>query len=222
MIVITGASDGLGKEVARLYKQQAAFVVNISLEESEYADVNIVADLTKSQDVQTAIARIDGIDQPIQALINCAGVWSDEPLNAFSDLEIDRVFSVNNKGLMLLTSGLIDKIKQDQADIVNVSSIAGTEYGSENGVYSVSKWAVRGFTKHLQQKLSGTGCRVISFCPDGFQSTLMQKVNGKSVSNRSDLMPLDSVALCLKQLIDLPKSIEISEIILKKTGVQSA
>lgn len=222
MIVITGASDGLGKELARLYRQENKFIVSVSLEACEYADVNIIADLSNSEEILTAVTQIKNIDRTLQAVINCAGVWSDEPLGSFSEKEIDRVLSVNNKGLMLFTSGLIEKTKIDQADIVNVASIAGTEHGSENAVYSVSKWAARGFTKNLQQKLSGSGCRVISFCPDGFRSNLMTKVTGKSLEDRDDLMPLDAVALCLKQLLDLPKSIEISEIILKKTKRRKA
>jgi short-subunit dehydrogenase len=76
MIIITGASDGLGKQVAKLYKEAGKKVVNISRRECEYADINICVSLREGEDIKKASDEILQMDEPIEAIINCAGVLS--------------------------------------------------------------------------------------------------------------------------------------------------
>lgn len=58
MMVVTGASDGLGLQVARVYKEAHKYVVNISRRKSEYATTDILADLTNAEDIKKAVKRI--------------------------------------------------------------------------------------------------------------------------------------------------------------------
>lgn len=221
MVIITGASDGLGLQVARLYKESGKRVVNISRTPSGNADINIQCDLRDSAQVSAAVDQVLGIEEPIDALINSAAIVSYEDLDKLTSAELETMFQVNVTGMMLLTSGLLPKIRQDEADILNIgATIALRAGGPQQSVYSTVKWAVRGFTENLQAELKSTKCRVTNFLVGGFQSRLHEKITNKPLESPEQWMPTQDVALCIKQILDLPKSMEISEIVVnRKTNI---
>lgn len=214
MIVITGASDGLGLQLAKLYKEAGKTVVNISRRECEYAEHNIVLNLREGAEIQEAARRLLELSEPIEALVNSIGTFSTEPFGAITEDEIKRLMSTNVKAPMLLTSELIERIKNDEADVLNVISTAGTKGNPEHPVYAASKWAERGYTKALQAELKGTKCRVISFCPGGMQTGFFEKT-GDDVTDDSWMQPKD-VAGLIKTILDLPKNMEVSEIVINR------
>jgi 3-oxoacyl-[acyl-carrier protein] reductase len=217
MIIITGASDGLGLQLAKLYKEAGKTVINISRHKSEFANMDIFCDLTKGSDVKKAVEQIVAMEEPLEALINCAGVLSVQPLGKITEEEVDKVMSVNVRAAILLVSGLIEKIKKDEADIVNVSSTVGLKGYVEQAAYGASKWAMRGFSANLQTEMKGTPSRVISFCPGGFKSKLFEKATGiDNTKDGSKWMDAEQVALALKQVLDLPKNMEVTEIVINR------
>lgn len=214
MIVITGASDGLGLQVAKLYKDAGNTVVNVSRRECKYADRNIVMSLREGAEIQEAARQILELKEPITAFINCIGTFSEEVFGDITEDEIKRLMSTNVKAPMLLASELIGRIKSDDADVLNVISTAGTKGNPAHPVYAASKWAERGFTKALQEELKRTKCRVISFCPGGMQTGFFEKT-GDNPTNESWMQPED-VAVFIKNILDLPKNMEVSEVIINR------
>lgn len=144
MIVITGASDGLGLQLAKLYKEAGKTVVNISRRECEFADHNILLSLREGEEIEKAAQSVLAIDEPLEALVNCAGVLSVQPLGEITEDEVKRVMSTNVKSAILLVSNMTDRIKQDGTDIVNVASTVGLIGYADQAVYGASKWAMRG------------------------------------------------------------------------------
>ena len=216
MIVITGASDGLGLELAKLYQKAGIRVVNISRRECEYADQNIIADLQKESDLTSAASSILEDNEPLNILINCAGVLSLQAFSNMTDEEIRRVLTVNTSAPMLLVSRLMKKIKRDNTDIVNIASTSSFHGSTKTPIYNVSKWGLLGFSKSLKEELRDTSSRVISFCPDIFSSGLFEKATGENVQDRSKWMCAEDLAILLKQILDLPKIMEVSEIIINR------
>lgn len=214
MIVITGASDGVGLQLAKLYKESGETVVNISRRECEYAEHNIVLSLREGAEIQTAARQILELTEPIKALVNCIGTFSQEKFGDITEGEIKRLMSTNVKAPMLLTSELIGRIKNDEADVLNVISTAGTKGNPTHPVYAASKWAERGYTKALQAELKETRCRVVSFCPGGIQTGFFEKT-GDDVTDDSWMQPED-VAGLVKSILDLPKNMEVSEIVINR------
>lgn len=104
MIVSTGASDGLGRELAKVYKQAGKIVVNISRRDCEFADHNLLHDLRKGDEILNAAEEIKRIDEPLEAVVNCVAVMSIEPLGTITEGEIMRVMSTNVKSAILLVS----------------------------------------------------------------------------------------------------------------------
>jgi NADP-dependent 3-hydroxy acid dehydrogenase YdfG len=218
MIVITGASDGLGLQVAKLYKEAGKKVVNISRNESRYADINICLSLREGPEIEEAAKKVLEIDEPLEILINCAGVFSQEELGEVTEDEIKRLMSTNVKPAILLVSHMIERIKKDETDILNVASSVGTRGGYlGEAVYTTSKWAIRGFTKNLQAEFKGKPNRIISFCPGGFRSSFFKKATGKDFPEEGQTwMEAKDIALALKQTLDLPKNMEVSEIVINR------
>ena len=223
MIVITGASDGLGRQLAKLYKNAGKTVINISRRDCEYADFNLKADLLQAPNIKTAAQAILDIDEPLEALINCAGVLSMQRLENITENEVQRVLATNVQAAILLVSALSDRIKNDSTDIVNVASTVGLKGNPTEAAYGASKWAMRGFSANLQAELKNTACRVISFCPGGFTSKLFEKATGDdSITAKGAWMNPADVALFMKQILDLPKNMEVSEVVINRKQPPSA
>lgn len=216
MIVITGASDGLGLQLAKLYQAAGKKVVNISRNQSKYADVNIRLSLREGMEIETAASKVTEIDEPIEAIVHCAAVLSIQPLGEITEDEIKRLMSTNVKSQILLTSLLIDRIKQDKTDIVCVSSTVGTKGYVDQAVYGASKWAVRGFAANLQAEFKDLPNRVISFCPGGFKTKLFEKATGIDNTADGEWMRPEDIALFMKQILDLPKNMEVSEVVINR------
>lgn len=217
MIIITGASDGLGLQLAKLYKEVGKKVINISRRKSEFASLDVICDLSDESQIKKAANEILKIDEKLEAIINCAGVLSIQKLGEISGEEFDRLMSVNVKAAILLVSNLIERIKSDEADIVNIASSVGLKGYANQAVYGASKWAMRGFSANLQVELKGTKSRVISFCPGGFKTKLFEKATGvDNTEDGSQWMKVEDVAIALKQTLDLPKNMEVSEIIINR------
>lgn len=217
MIVITGASDGLGKQLAKLYAEAGKTVVNISRRICEYADYNVEVNLREGKEIEKAADAVLTIDEPLEAIINCAAVYSRQSVGKITEDEIKRVMSTNVKSAVLLVSNLHERILKDGTDIVNVSSTAGLKGNAGEAVYGASKWAIRGFTASLQTELKDTASRVISVVPGGMKTGLFDKTDGvDDPTTKGEWMDPADVALYIKQTLDLPKNIEVSELILNR------
>ena len=221
MIVITGASDGLGRELAKLYKEDGEKVVNISRSKCEFATINILHDLREGSEIEKSAKEVASIDEPLDAIVNCAGVLTVQPLGEITEDEIKRIMSTNVKAPLLLVSNLIEKIRRDGTDIVNVSSTVGTKGYVDQAVYGASKWAVRGLSANLQTELKDTNSRVISFCPGGFKTKLFEKATGvDNTEDGSQWMDVKDVAGFIKQILELPKNMEVSEVIVNRKSIK--
>ncbi len=215
MIIITWASDWLGLQIAKVYQESGKKVVNISRRESKYADINICLSLREGEQIEEAAKKVLDIKEPIEAVINAIWVFSREEFWKITENEIKRLMSTNLKAPMLLVSKLFDRIRKDEADIVNIISTAGVIWKKNEPVYSASKWAERGYTKSLQEQLKDTKSRVISFCPGWIRTHFSEKFLGFDASEKDWMNPKD-LAILIKQILDLPKNIEVSEIVVNR------
>lgn len=95
MIIITGASDGVGKQVAKLYKETGKTVINISRRECEYVDINICLSLQEGEQIKEASDKVLEVNEPIEAIINSIGVFSRESFGDITENEIKRLMSIS-------------------------------------------------------------------------------------------------------------------------------
>jgi len=177
--VVTGASKGIGAEIARrLAADGAAVVVNYS-SSKEGAD-KVVADITKSggravavqanvakpEDVKRLFAETDkAFGGKLDVLVNNAGVYDFAPLAEITPEHFHKMFDLNVLGLILTTQEAAKYFGPDGGSVVNISSVAATSAPPTTAVYSATKAAVDAVTKALAKELGPRKIRVNSINP---------------------------------------------------------
>jgi 3-oxoacyl-[acyl-carrier protein] reductase len=176
--VVTGASKGIGAEIARhLAREGAAVVVNYS---SSRADAErVVSDITKaggrSVAVQANVAAKPDIVRlfadtkkafgRLDVLVNNAGVYEFGPLEAVTDELFHKIFNLNVLGLLLTTQEAVKHFGAAGGSIINISSVASTFAPPNSSVYASSKGAVDTITRSLAKELAPRRIRVNAISP---------------------------------------------------------
>lgn len=216
MYVVTGASDGLGLELAKALAKQGARVISLSRSKPKAKGVeHITCDLTNEGSINQAAGQVRQQKESLLALVHAAGVYSDGKLAELTGAELARVYTTNIIGPMLLTARLLDRIKKDGADVVNVASTSGFKGSPGEAAYSSSKWALRGFSQNLKVELQSTPSRVISFCPGGMDTGIFGKAGLKDFDTSKWMQPRD-IANFMVRILALPKNIEVSEVVINR------
>ncbi|MCL2037526.1 SDR family oxidoreductase [Candidatus Saccharibacteria bacterium] len=209
---ITGASDRLGCELAKLLLEDGEKVVGLSRTKPDYEVDFLKLDLTNEDSIREAANEIAKTDGEI-SLVNCAGVMARETENNFA--EISRVFLTNTMGPILLENLLFDKIRVEGGEFVNIISTSATRGDIRQPIYSSSKWGLRGFTLGLSERLKGSRARAISFVPGGFLSRMAEKID-KQIADPENWAPVADVAKMLYEVLKTPRTVEISEIVVNR------
>ena len=177
--LITGASGSIGSACAKALSRQGyalalqfhdhperaqALLNDIS---SETPILIWPADITYNSDVSELYKAIETRLGHVDLLVNCAGVALPQKiLTDVTEVEMDRVYSVNVKGAMLLTQGaILHMLQKEGGTIIHISSMWGLIGGSCEAVYSASKGALNGFVKAMAKELAPSHIRVNAVAP---------------------------------------------------------
>lgn len=217
--VVTGASGTLGGGLAKKLVAEGEKVVGLSLDNPEIEGMSWQAvDLADESSIEAAVEQVKseiGNDESL-FLVNAAGVMDKGEIVRG---EIERVYKVNVMGTIYLTNLLLDKIQKTGGDVLNVSSTAGTKGVVNQPVYSSSKWAIRGYTKSLQELFKGTRARAIDFAVGGFVSNLFKLAGRDDQHNQDEWIPTEDAVNLLYTIVRVPKTIQISEIVADRKGL---
>ena len=219
-ILLTGASDGLGKEFAKLCISKNINIVALCRTKPEYECDFIKVDLTDEKSMLDACDLIKQKYKKFDALINCAGVPGIQKINEITYSCLDNLMKINSVAPMFLTSQLIDLIKENEADIINVGSTIGLKQGYEDQLaYTTSKWALRGTSYNLQLELKKYNCRVIQLNVGGMNTRMHEKFTGNKIENPDEWMNPKDIADVMLYTLNLPKKVEISEITINRKSI---
>ena len=216
-IILTGASDGLGKEFAKLCIENGINIIALCRTKPDYDCIFLPMDLTSEESIVNGCNLIKEKHSKFDALINCAGVPGIEKINEISYACLENLMKINSLAPMFLTSQLMDLIKKNEADIINVGSTVGLKQGYESQLaYTTSKWALRGTSYNLQLELKNYNCRVIQFNTGGMNTRMHEKYTGKRIENPGEWMDPKDIANIMLYCLKLPKKVEISEIAINR------
>lgn len=177
-IIITGAGGGIGSQLAFAFADRGSnlSLVDLSGEslvpviakcrEKGAKAIGVVADITKDDNVERIVNEtVEGIGG-IDCLVNNAGVMPFKLIQNHTGRDILNTFMVNVYGVMMLTNSVLPHmLKRGVGRIVNVGSIFGSIAFPYYGIYSASKWAIRGYSEALRRELQGTGVGVTYIAP---------------------------------------------------------
>jgi len=176
VVIITGASSGIGAALGRAFSREGARVALAARRLDRLQQVArecgsetlvIPADLTRESDRETVVGKTLERWERIDILVNNAGSGIYGPFLAAREADWRQIFEINLFSLVFMTRAVLPILQaQGSGTIVNMASIGGLIAHSEKVTpYVASKHAVVGFSRGLARDLAGTGIRVLAVCP---------------------------------------------------------
>ena len=237
VVVITGASSGMGEAAARHLAGKGALVVlgarRADRIEKLAADITaqggkavaVATDVTKREQVQalvdTAVSEYGRID----VLINNAGLMPLSPLDRLKVDEWDQMIDVNIKGVLYGIAAALPYMKQQMAGhIINLSSVAGHKIFGGSAVYSAAKSAVRVISEGLRQEVTPFNIRSTIISPGAVKTELLDHISEKDIQQANQDfvgqvgVPAETFGRLVEFAISQPADVDINEILFRPTA----
>lgn len=216
--IVTGASSGLGKEVAKQLSEEGvkvfALARNIQATDLFTSIIKIPLNIRDLQSIDNAFATIDAQTKKIDILVNCAGRGLIKELEDTSREEIMDVFGVNLKGNIYIAQEVYKRMLPIKSGhIINVSSTTGLKARADEPIYAASKWGLRGFTESLRLAAAAHHIRVTGIYPGGMQTAFWDREEPRDTST---FMRAEDVAAAILDVIKTPTSIAPSEYVIER------
>nr|WP_311529516.1 SDR family oxidoreductase [uncultured Ralstonia sp.] len=236
VVVITGASSGLGETTARHLASLGAAVVlgarRVDRLEGIARDIRatggkvevVSADVTRQDDVRALVETAVRVFGRVDVLINNAGLMAIAPLSETKVDEWDRMIDINIKGVLYGIAAALPVFQQQgSGHFINIASVAGIKVFSPGGtVYSGTKFAVRAISEGLRHEVGGA-IRTTTIEPGAVDSEL--KYGSSHVESAQFVrdfyqiaIPADAVARAIAYAIEQPADVDINEIVLRPTA----
>lgn len=233
VVVITGASSGLGAETARHLAGQGAKVVlgarrldrlkSLATELGLDDRAVVSTDVTDYLQVQALVDRAVELHGRIDVLINNAGLMPSSMLDKLKIDEWDRMIDVNVKGVLYGIAAALPKMKEQKCgQIINVSSVAGHKVGPGGAVYAGTKWAVRAISEGLRQEVKPWNIRTTIVSPGAVDTDLIGTITDEDIAKGmaktyENAIPASSFARVVAFAISQPDEVDVNEILFRPT-----
>ena len=236
VVVITGASSGLGEATARLLSAQDASVV---LGARRIDRLRVLADELsrrggKALAVPTDVIQCDQVKRLVDAavqtygridvMINSAGLMPQALLERLKIDEWNRMIDVNIKGVLYGIAAALPHMKQQKAGhFINVSSVAGHRVGPGFAVYAATKYAVRALSEGLRQEVKPYNIRTTVISPGAVATELPNTVTDPQAAERirkfyaEVAIPAESFARAVAFAMSQPEEVDVNEILFRPT-----
>ncbi|SDM93316.1 SDR family oxidoreductase [Sediminibacillus halophilus] len=232
VIIITGASSGMGKAAATLLAERGAKVV-VGARRKQQLDELVttitskggsasfqVTDVTKRSDVENLVKHAVNTYGKVDVIINNAGVMPISPLDDLLVEDWEKMIDVNIKGVLYgIAAALPVFRKQGSGHFINIASTAGHKTVQNQSVYSGTKYAVRAISEGLRQE-AGDKLRVTIISPGMTRTSVVDSMTNPEVKARlKDIaMPADAIARSIAFAIEQPAEIDVNEVIVRPTA----
>lgn len=229
VIVLTGASSGIGAATAKALSNSPHLVVLLARNKDKLTAIAsemdcithvIPTDVTDVKQVQEAMKIIVDKFGGIDVLINNAGIGYFDPIDQGKLEEWHTMVDVNFKGLLNITHSALPLLKKsDNGHIINVTSVAAHQVFPSSAVYSATKHAVLALSKGLHQELQKE-IKVTSISPGAVNTPFVEQTTNKEMKDDlrtyfSKGMHPNTIAQQIVYALEQPKNVTISEIIVR-------
>ncbi|WNC16166.1 SDR family oxidoreductase [Brevibacillus brevis] len=236
VVIITGASSGIGEATAKLLARHGAKLVLAARREERLKALAAAikeqggmaaykaTDVSSHEEVEElAQFAIDTFGQ-IDVLVNNAGIMPLSYLHEKKVAEWDAMIDINVKGVLYGIGAVLPHMRERrQGHIVNVSSVTGHIVRKSWAVYSGTKFAVRAITEALRQEEAENNIRTTIICPGGVVTELVHTVSNKEIRQNIEEslqagLPAEAIASSILYAISQPENTAVNEIIVRPTS----
>jgi 3-oxoacyl-[acyl-carrier protein] reductase len=189
--LVTGAASGIGAAVAERLGAGGAKIAALDLQPVD-GYFSVQADISRSDQVNDAVARVLAEFGRLDVLVNSAGVPGDSLRTVdVDDAEWNRVMGINANGSFYLSRAVLPRmVEQGYGRIVLLSSIAGKEGNPMAAAYSASKAAVIALAKAIGKDVAGTGVLVNAIAPAVIETPILAAISKEHVEYMLQRVPL--------------------------------
>jgi NADP-dependent 3-hydroxy acid dehydrogenase YdfG len=237
VIVITGASSGMGEAAARHLAAKGASVV-LGARRSERIEatageisqagakaIAVTTDVTRRDDLKRLVGAAVANFGRVDVLINNAGLMPLSPIERLKVEEWDQMIDVNLKGMLYGIAAVVPHMKaQKSGHIINLSSVAGHKLIPGSAVYSATKFGVRALSEGLRQELKPYNIRTTIISPGAVKTELLEHISEGDVRKANQdfvgefgLSP-ESFARIVAFVIGEPEELDINEVLFRPTS----
>lgn len=239
VIVITGASSGLGEAAARHLSEQGAIVVlgarRVERIQALADELNknggkalaVATDVIQVEQVKTLVDAAVNTYGRIDVLINNAGLMPHSPLERLKIDEWNQMIDVNIKGVLYGIAAALPYMKQQKfGHVINVSSVAGHKVRPNGVIYSATKHAVRVISEGLRQEVKPYNIRTTIISPGAVATELPNSISEQDIAAdikdfyENFAIPASAFARAVAFAISQPEDVDINEILFRPTSQQ--
>ena len=199
--LVTGASGGIGEQIARSLHSQGATVVlhgtrkgKLDALRAELAEraIVVLADLYNRNEVNSLMEMAkEAAGEPVNVLVNNAGITRDGLLMRMKDGDWDDILEINlTASMMLCRAAIRDMIKARSGRIISVSSIVGVTGNPGQANYAASKAGIIGFSKSLAAEVASRGITVNVVAPGFIETPMTEVLNSEQKAGLLNKVPL--------------------------------
>jgi NADP-dependent 3-hydroxy acid dehydrogenase YdfG len=206
IVIVTGASQGLGREVSLKLSHAGAKVMLVArskelldsvrktIESAGGAAQVYMCDVRNPEQIKKTVDEIVKIHNHIDILINNAGIWTDEDLEKENPERRRLALETNTLGPIEFTKAVLPYMQKLNRGflffVISTSAVSDNDFGNNKDwqTYGSSKWAMRGFAKDLKNSLRDTNIRVSTLFPGGFDSNLYENAGWKENTHKQPWM----------------------------------
>ena len=203
-VIITGASRGIGRGIAKVFAKQGAniaFTYRSSDEKAKALEDELSAYGCKVKGYKSDASNFEAAQQlafdvleefgSIDVLVNNAGVTKDGLLMRMSENDFDSVMNINMKSVFNMTKAVLrPMLKQRKGSIINMSSVVGVKGNAGQANYSASKAAINGFTKSTALELGSRNIRCNSIAPGFIEAEMTDALVEEQIQEWRNAIPL--------------------------------
>lgn len=232
LIVITGASSGIGAATAKLLSNQGHPLLLLARRIDKLEALALPDTLCRQVDVcdasamQSAIADAEALYGPVDGLVNNAGVMLLGQVHDQDPAEWQRMFDVNIMGLLNGVHSVLAGMRQrKQGSIINISSIAGRKTFPNHAVYCGTKFAVHAMSENMREEVAMDDVRVITIAPGAAETELLSHTSSDEIKQGYDewkthmggVLKAEDVANAILYAYQQPQNVCIREVVLAAT-----
>lgn len=237
VIIVTGASSGLGEAAARHLAAEGASVVLAARRNDRIGmlanaitaaggkAVSLATDVTNHRDMEKLAAMAVESFGKIDVLINNAGVMPLSPIERLKIDEWEQMINVNFKGVLYGIAAVLPYMKKQKAGhVISTASVAAYKVFPASAVYSATKYAVRALSEGLRQELKPYNIRTTIISPGAVKTELLQHISDLDVQtvnqeyvSRVGVSP-ESFARMVAFAVSQPEDVDVNELVFRPTA----